>query len=176
MAIPVGSTAPSFNLKGVDGHEHSLDSLGGKKAVAVIFSCNHCPYVLAWEDRMIAIQGDYEARGVALIVINSNNAETHPTDSFENMVTHSQEKSFNFPYVRDDSQEVATAYGATHTPEVFLLNAERTVAYHGAIDDNHEDADGAKAHYLRNALDAVLEGKSAPISETPPVGCTVKWK
>ena len=176
MAISVGSTAPNFSLKGVDGKEHSLDALADSKAVAVIFSCNHCPYVLAWEDRMIAIQRDYEGRGVTLIAINANNAQTHPTDSFENMVKRSNEKGFNFPYLRDETQEIAHAYGATRTPEVFLLDAERTVRYHGAIDDNYDDADAVKQHYLRDAVDAVLEGKQAPISETPPVGCTVKWK
>jgi peroxiredoxin len=176
MGISVGSTAPNFSLKGVDGKEYSLESLADRKAVAVVFSCNHCPYVLAWEDRMIAIQGDYEAQGVTLVAINPNNEATHPADSFDNMVTHSSEKGFNFPYLRDETQQTATAYGATHTPEVFLLDAERTVRYHGAIDDNYDDADAVREHYLRNALDAVLAGGKPPITETPPVGCTVKWK
>ena len=176
MAISVGSTAPSFSLKGVDGEQYSLDTFADKKVVAVIFSCNHCPYVMAWEDRMIAIQRGYEGRGVALIAINSNNAAAYPADSFENMVKRSQDKSFNFPYVRDETQEVAKAYAATRTPEVFLLDAQRIVRYHGAIDDNYDDPNAVREHYLRNALDAVLEGKTPPRAETPPVGCTVKWK
>jgi len=176
MAISVGSTAPDFKLKGVDGKEYSLGAFADRKAVAVIFSCNHCPYVLAWEDRMIAIQRDYEARGAALIAINSNNAAAYPDDSFENMVKRSQQQGFSFPYVHDETQDVAHAYGATHTPEVFLLDAERKVRYHGAIDDNYDDASAVKQHYLRDALDAVLEGGEPSVTETPPVGCTVKWK
>ncbi len=176
MAISVGSTAPDFKLKGVDGKEYSLGAFADRKAVAVIFSCNHCPYVLAWEDRMIAIQRDYEARGAALIAINSNNAAAYPDDSFENMVKRSQQQGFGFPYVHDETQDVAHAYGATHTPEVFLLDAERKVRYHGAIDDNYDDASAVKQHYLRDALDAVLEGGEPSVTETPPVGCTVKWK
>ncbi len=176
MAISVGSTAPDFKLKGVDGKEYSLGAFADRKAVAVIFSCNHCPYVLAWEDRMIAIQRDYEARGAALIAINANNAAAYPDDSFENMVKRSQQQGFSFPYAHDETQDVAHAYGATHTPEVFLLDAERKVRYHGAIDDNYDDASAVKQHYLRDALDAVLEGGEPSVTETPPVGCTVKWK
>ena len=176
MAISVGSTAPDFKLKGVDGEEYSLDSFADKKAVAVIISCNHCPYVLAWEDRMIAIQRDYEARGVALIAINPNDDVAYPADSFDNMVRRSEEKGFNFPYVRDETQETARAYGASRTPEVFLLDADRTVHYHGAIDDNYDDPNAVQQHYLRDAIEALLAGKEPEVSTTPPVGCTVKWK
>ncbi|MFQ6133640.1 MAG: thioredoxin family protein [Armatimonadota bacterium] len=176
MAISIGSRAPDFRLKGIDGSEYSLASFAGKQACAVIFSCNHCPYVKAWEDRMVQIQADYADKGVALIAINSNDATKYPEDSFDNMIQRAQEKNFNFPYVADESQEVARAYGAERTPEVFLLDAEGTVRYHGAIDDNYENPDAVQSQYLRDALDAVLAGQQPATAETPSVGCTIKWK
>ena len=172
----IGDAAIPFTLIGIDDKEHSLSDYSDKAAVAVIFSCNHCPYVLAWEDRMIQIQADYADKGVQLIAIGSNDSAKYPADSFANMKVHAAEKGFNFPYLRDRSQEIARAYGATRTPEVFLFDSAGVLQYHGTIDDNYEDPNAVRKHYLRDALDAILAGQTPPVQETPPVGCTIKWK
>lgn len=175
--LSVGSEAPDFTLPGVDGQDYHLaDLLANHKAVVVMFSCNHCPYVRAWEDRMIAIQRDYQPRGVTLVAINANDASRYPDDSFPHMRERAAEKGFNFPYLWDESQDVAQAYGATHTPHVFLVDGNGTVRYRGAIDDNYDDPDKVERSYLRDALDAVLAGHKPVIETTDAVGCTIKWK
>ncbi len=174
--LKIGDKAIPFTLIGVDDQQHSLDDYADKKAVVVIFSCNHCPYVRAWEDRMVQIQADYAEKGVQLIAISANDATKYPDDSFPKMKERAREKGFNFPYLYDETQEVARAYGAERTPEVFLFDQERILRYHGAIDDNYEDPNAVRTHYLREALDAVLAGQEPSIKETPPVGCTIKWK
>lgn len=174
--LKVGDRAIPFKLPGVDGKVHSLDEFAGKSGLAVIFSCNHCPYVRAWEDRMVRIQTDYAAKGAQLMAINANDDTKYPDDSFEAMKERAREKKFNFPYLRDESQEIARAYGAERTPEVFLFDRDLALRYHGAIDDNYDNPSAVKEHYLRKALDAVLSGKPPPTAETKPVGCTVKWK
>jgi peroxiredoxin len=174
--LRIGEKVLPFNLRGVDGANHSLEEYSGKEALAVIFSCNHCPYVRAWEDRMVKIQRDYAPKGVQLIAINANDDTKYPEDSFQNMKERAREKHFNFPYLRDQSQEVARAYGAERTPEVFLFDKTANLRYHGAIDDNYDDPTAVKVNYLRNALDAVLSGTPLEIRETKPVGCSVKWK
>jgi peroxiredoxin len=174
--VKLGEQVIAFTLPGVDDKELSLSDFADAEVLAVIFSCNHCPYVLAWEDRMIQIQADYADRGVKFVAINSNDVTKYPKDSFPNMKVHAQEKGFNFPYLFDESQEVPTAYGATRTPEVFLFDKSGSLQYHGAIDDNYDNPSAVKANYLRDALDAILAGKTPPVQETPPVGCTIKWK
>ena len=175
-ALKIGGPAPGFDLPGVDGKKYSLESFKDKKIAIVMFSCNHCPVVKAYEDRYVELQKDYEKKGVVLIAINPNDDKKYPEDSFENMKIRAKEKNFNFPYLRDESQSVARAYGAERTPEVFVFDEKRTLRYHGRIDDNARDPSQVKQRYLRNALDALLDGKKAPIEETEPVGCTVKWK
>lgn len=172
----IGNKAPDFDLPGVDGKRHSLNSFKDKKALVVIFSCNHCPYVQAYEDRMIEIQRDYAGKGVMLAVINSNETVNHPEDSFPEMVARAKKKGFNFPYLRDESQEIARAYSATHTPHLFVFDEKRRLAYTGKIDDNYQDPKAVKRKYLREALDAILAG--APVKEptTHAIGCTIKWK
>lgn len=172
----IDAQAIPFTLRGVDGKMHSLVDYGHRIALAVTFSCNHCPYVQAWEDRMVAIQRDYFEDGFHLIAINSNDPNNFPADSFEAMVKRAEEKGFNFPYLIDETQEVARAYGAERTPEVFLFGPGRTLRYHGAIDDNYANPDEVEHHYLRDAIDAVLEGRRPPFETTPPVGCTIKWR
>jgi peroxiredoxin len=174
--LTIGDRATPFTLPGVDGKTHVLQDYLGDRVVALIFSCNHCPYVRAWEDRMVAIQGAYADRGFQLLAINSNDDAKYPEDSFDKMAERAGEKRFNFPYLRDGTQEVARAYGAQRTPEVFLFDREGVLRYHGAIDDNYEDPAAVRRHYLREALDAVLEDRDPPVSDTAPVGCTVKWK
>jgi peroxiredoxin len=174
--LRIGEEAISFKLPGVDDKSHSLHDYEGKNGIAVIFSCNHCPYVRAWEDRMVQIQNDYSSRGMQLVAINANDESKYPDDSFSKMKERAREKRFNFPYLRDETQETARAYGAERTPEVFLFGKDLTLQYHGAIDDNYDDPSAVKEHYLRSALDALLRGASPPTPETKPVGCTVKWK
>ncbi len=175
FTLEIGAKGPAFSLKGVDGKMHSLDDYAGKKAVVVIVSCNHCPTVIQCEGRMVQIQKDYAGKGVQLVVINGNETDGHPTDDFANMVSHAAEKGYSFPYLRDDSQDIVRAYGATRTPEVFLLGPDRKLAYHGRIDDSPDDATKVKRQDLRVALDEVLAGKPVSVPKTEPVGCTVKW-
>jgi peroxiredoxin len=171
-----GDKAITFDLPGVDDSQHTLGDYADKEAIAVIFSCNHCPYVRAWEDRMVEIQADYADKGVQLIAISSNDAQKYPADSFTMMKQRAQEKGFNFPYLYDEAQEVAHAYGAERTPEVFLFDKSGSLRYHGAIDDNYENPHAVQSQYLREALDAVLAAQAPSVAQTPPVGCTIKWK
>ncbi len=175
MTLTLATEAPPFDLPGVDGSNHSLDDYADAPVLAVVWSCNHCPYVLAWEDRMSAIQRDYAERGFRLVAINSNDAESHPADSFEGMKQHASEKGFPFPYLHDEDQSVARMYGPERTPEVFLFDADRRLVYHGAIDDSR-DEDVVSENYLRDAIDAVLDGRDPEQSDTPPVGCSIKWR
>jgi peroxiredoxin len=174
--INLGDTLIPFDLLGVDDKNHSSSDFSQAEALAVIFSCNHCPYVRAWEDRMVQIQADYAEKGVRLVAINSNDPVKYPADSFPQMKVRAQEKGFNFPYLFDGSQAIAHKYGAERTPEVFLFDKSGVLKYHGAIDDNYDDPNAVEVNYLRDALDAILAGDEPPIAQTPPVGCTVKWK
>ena len=175
MTAALGATAPDFHLPGVDGANHSLADYADAEALVLVQSCNHCPYVQAWEDRMSAIQRDYEGRGVRLVAVSSNDAEAYPRDSFEEMRTRAARRGFAFDYLYDETQALARALGAQRTPEVFLFDRDRRLRYHGAIDDSRDDR-AVTRHYLRDALDAVLEGRDPPEAETPAVGCTVKWR
>lgn len=174
--LKIGSSAPEFNLSGVDGKKYSLNSFVDKRALLVIFSCNHCPYVQAYENRIKQIQEDYISEGVTVVAINSNEDVNYPDDSFENMKKRATEQKFNFLYLRDDDQSVARAYDATHTPEIFLFDKDRKLAFHGKIDDNWQEPSKVQNHYLRNALDELLTGKEISVPETFTIGCTIKWK
>ena len=174
MSLALGGRPPEFVLKGVDGAEHTLAGYDDAEILVLVQSCNHCPYVLAWEGRMGAITRDYAARGVRLVAINSNDADRYPADSFAAMVAHAAEEDFPFDYLYDPDQTVARALGSERTPEVFVFDRDRRLVYHGAIDDNRDDT-GVGRNYLRDALDAVLAGRAPSPAETPPVGCSVKW-
>jgi len=175
FTLDLGAKAPDFDLKGVDGKTHSLADYADKKALVVIASCNHCPTVVEYEDRMVEIQRDYADQAVQLIAINGNETDGHPTDDFDHMVQRAKQKRFNFPYLRDDTQDIIRALGAVRTPEVFLFGPDRTLHYHGRIDDNASNPSAVKRHDLREALDEVLAGKPVTVPKTTPVGCTVKW-
>lgn len=175
MTLALGAEAPPFDLPGVDGRNHALSDYAETPALAVVWSCNHCPYVQAWEGRMKQIQSDFGDRGFRLVAINSNDARTHPGDSFDEMVKRSEAQSFNFDYLHDADQSIARAYGPERTPEVFLFDGDRRLVYHGAIDDSRDDRSVGR-HHLRDAIDAVLSGREPDPAETPPVGCTVKWR
>ncbi len=175
VGLPIGSSAPDFHLKGVDGKTYELKDFADKKAVVIVFSCNHCPYVQAYEGRMVQIQSEYLGKGATLVAINSNDESNYPEDSFPNMVTRAKEKGFNFPYLRDETQEVAKQYGGICTPHVFAFDQNRKLRYKGRIDDSRYP-DQVKIHDLRNALDAIIAGKTPDSQETRPFGCSIKWK
>ncbi len=175
MTIALATQAPTFELPGVDGLQHSLDDYADTPALAVVWSCNHCPYVQAWEGRMVSLQREFGDRGFQLVAISSNDAEAYPEDSYQAMKERAAEQGFNFDYLYDEDQSVLNAYGAERTPEVFLFDGDRRLAYHGAIDDSREE-EGVTQEYLRDAIEAVLAGDSPTVNETPAVGCTVKRK
>jgi peroxiredoxin len=175
----VGDEAQNFNLKNIDNNSVSLSDYVKEKGVVVIFTCNHCPYSVAYEDRIIEIDKKYKTLGFPVVSINPNDATEYPDDSFDKMKVRAKEKGFTFPYLYDEKQEVYPVYGATKTPHVYLLkntNGKFTVAYIGAIDDSAKDAKGVKTHYLANAIDALLAGKTPDVTETKAVGCSIKAK
>lgn len=174
--LKIGSALPEFNLPAVDGKNYSHAAFVNNKILVVIFSCNHCPYVQAYEERIKYIKSDFNNKGVQVITISSNDAVKYPEDSFEQMKIRSDEKKFNFLYLYDEDQSVAKAFDATHTPEVFVFDESRNLAYHGKIDDNWQEPEKVKRRYLRDALDEILEGKTVSVPETYSIGCTIKWK
>jgi peroxiredoxin len=175
MSTALGAEAPQFDLPGVDGQNHSLDSYTDADVLVLVQSCNHCPYVQAWEGRLSEIASNFANRGVRVVAINSNDAGSHPEDSFDEMRKRSREQGFTFDYLYDEPQAVARALDAERTPEVFVYDRDRRLRYHGAIDDNRDET-GVSQRYLRDALGALLAGNDPPAAETPPVGCTVKWR
>ena len=175
----VGDKASDFKLKNVDGKFVSLSDYPEAKGFAVIFTCNHCPYAKAYEDRIIALDKKYKTLGYPVIAINPNDPEINPEDSYEKMVVRAKEKSFTFPYLFDETQDVYRKYGAKRTPHIYLLNKkgnDLVVAYIGAIDDNYQDAGAVTQPYLANAIDALLAGKSPDPSLTKAIGCSIKDK
>jgi peroxiredoxin len=179
FTLQIGSAAPDFNLPGTDGKHYSLASFVGAKALVIVFSCNHCPYVIGSEDRMIALANRYAGAGVKMLAINSNETELHPTDSFEHMVARAIEKKFPFAYVRDESQDVALAYGALRTPHYYVFTPHAgtwTLQYTGRMDDNPRNPGQEKTHELADALDDLLAGRAVKVPVTNPIGCNVKWK
>jgi peroxiredoxin len=175
--LPIGSPAPVFrDLPATDGEKYSLDSFKNAKIVVISFTCNHCPYAKSYEDRFIALAVEYTAKGVAFLAINPNDDVTYPDDSFNNMKKRAEEKVFPFPYLRDDLQEVARAYGAVCTPHLFVLDSRRKLAYEGRIDDNWRNPAGVESQDLRNAIEDLLAGKLARVTNTNPMGCSIKWK
>jgi len=176
MTLKIGDPALDFQLLGVDGNTYRVEDFEDKKILIVMFSCNHCPTVRAYEDRFVELQRDYKDKGVVLVAINPNDDKKYPEDSFKNMKARAKEKGFNFPYLRDETQSVARSYGAERTPEAFVFDMKRVLRYHGRIDDNVYEPDKIQQHYLRDALDAILKGQKVLVQDTEPVGCTIKWK
>jgi len=170
----IGSEMPDCILPATDGKIYTLKNLI-KKGLVIIFTCNHCPYVQAYENRIIDLQKKYY-NDIAIAAVNSNDSEKYPEDSFENIITRSREKNFNFLYLRDEDQSVAKFFGATHTPEVFLFDVDKKLRYHGKIDDNWQDAEQVKTRYLEEAISEMLQGKEISMPETFSIGCTIKWK
>jgi peroxiredoxin len=171
----IGEPGPAFELPDTGGQTHSLADAKGAPATVVHWTCNHCPYALAWHDRLMDVARDYADRGVHFIAINSNNAETHPADSLKAMRERFDQDPWPMPYLHDESQDVARAWGAERTPDVFVLDSNHNLAYRGAPDAEYEDP-SQNAAWLREALDDLLAGKEVSRPETEPIGCTIKWK
>lgn len=171
--LNIGDAAPHWeNLPGVDGQTHALSDLKASKAVVVIFTCNHCPVAQAYEERFKQLTAAYRERGVAVVAIS---VSRFPADDFPHMQARAKEQGYNFAYLYDRSQEIGRRYGATNTPHVFVLNADRKIAYMGAFDDSWDDVDAVREPYVRLALDAVLAGKTPEITETRPIGCSIEY-
>ncbi len=176
FTLEIGQQAPDFNLPGVDGKNWSLSDFRNDKLLLVVFSCNHCPFVIGSEERMKQLFADYSPRGLAMIAINSNEQQNHPTDDFANMVVRAKEQGFRFPYVRDESQTVALAYGALRTPHFYLFDETRKLRYTGRMDDNPRNPGQEKTRDLRDAIEALLSNQQPKVPVTNPIGCNVKWK
>jgi len=172
----VGDKAADFKLKGVNGKMVSLAGIQDAKGYIVVFTCNTCPYAIAYQDRVVALHKKYAAQGYPVVAINSNDKDVKPGDSFDKMKERAKEKDFPFAYIYDETQEVAKTFGATKTPHVYVLDKGLVVRYIGAIDDNSEEPGEVKEKYVENAVDALLAGKEVALKETKAIGCGIKWK
>lgn len=176
-ALDLNAKAPKTDvkMKGVDGAWHTIKGVAGEKGTLVLFSCNACPWVKKWEDRMSSIGNTYQEKGVGVIMINSNDPAKVAEDGYDEMVARAKAKAFGFPYVVDATSEVARAFGATRTPEVFLFDAKGKLVYHGAVDDSPSNPKAVDEPYLKNALNALVEGKAIPKAQTKALGCSIKF-
>ncbi|WP_291275225.1 thioredoxin family protein [Flavobacterium sp.] len=172
----IGDTATDFKLKSVDNKWYSMADYKDAKGFIVVFTCNHCPFAVKYEDRIIELAKKYKPKGYVLLAINPNDPVAQPDDSFEKMQERAKEKKFPFPYLFDEGQKIYPQYGATKTPHVFLLDQHKVVKYIGAIDDNVEDAKAVKEKYLENAISALEKGLDPNPSTTKAIGCSIKVK
>jgi peroxiredoxin len=175
--LPLGTPAPDFKLMNVDGREVSLDDFADAPALLVIFMCNHCPFVIHVADELAKLTREYMGRGVAVVGINSNDASKYPADSPERMVAEAENRGYPFPYLYDETQEVAKAYRAACTPDFFLFDGKRRLVYRGQMDDSRPDSGiPVTGKDLRLALDRVLAGEEVPTEQRASLGCNIKWK
>jgi peroxiredoxin len=175
MSVSIGDVGPDFSLPDTSGRRWSVAEYDGAPATVLVFTCNHCPYALAWQDRIADVARDYGARGVRVLAINSNDADRYPRDSLDAMRDRVGSEDWPMPYLHDATQEVAREYGAKVTPDVFVLDAEGRLRYRGAPDADY-DKPQERAEWLRDALDEILAGAIVSRPETKPVGCSIKWK
>jgi peroxiredoxin len=175
MSLSIGEVAPDFALLDTEGRRWSVANYDGAPATVVVFTCNHCPYALAWHDRIAQVANDYASRGVRVLAVNPNDGDRNPRDSIQAMRDRVSREQWTIPYLHDDTQQVAREFGAKVTPDVFVLDAENRLRYRGAPDGDY-DKPGERAEWLRDALDAVLDGSMLQRPETKPVGCSIKWK
>jgi len=174
--LAVGDLAPRHMLPDTTGELHGVGGPAGAPASVVVFTCNHCPYALAWHDRLMRAAQEYADEGIRFLAVNPNDADRYPLDSYEAMRQRiEREGEWPMPYLRDESQEVARAWGARTTPDVFVVDADGRVVYRGAPDADHGD-EAQDARWLREALEDVLAGRPVARAETEPVGCSVKWR
>jgi peroxiredoxin len=176
FTLDLGAPAPDFSLKGTDGKMYSLDSFKSCRVLVVAFWCNHCPYVVGSEERVNAFALKYAPHNVALLCINSNEQENHPTDDYAHMVLRAKERNYAFHYVRDESQDVARKYGALRTPHFYVFDEQRKLRYTGRFDDNPRQPGMQTTREVCDAVDAVLAGEKPKVELTNPIGCNVKWK
>lgn len=175
--MSVGTPMPAFSLRGTDGNVWSQEEFADAAVLVVVFTCNHCPYAIASEDRLIELQRDFADRGVRFVLINPNDADRYPDDSYANMVRRTEQKEFPFPYLQDESQEVARSFDAACTPDIFVFDAQRRLTYNGRIDDNWQQPEKVTRHDLRNAIGATLAGHGIKMEDRhPSMGCSIKWK
>jgi len=173
--LMIGDRMPGARLRATDGNDYELEAEGAA-ATVIYWTCNHCPYALAWQDRLHQVARDYLERGVRVLAVNSNSDETHPADSFDAMRERvDREGGWPTPYLRDESQQVAGAFGALTTPDVFIFDGQPELRYRGAPDGDYDDP-ALNADWLRAALDAIIEGRDPEPAETQPVGCGIKWR
>lgn len=173
--IGIGDSAPPLALPDTEGDTVALPAPGEAQATVVLWTCNHCPYALAWHDRLTAAAREYAGRGVRFLAVNSNDADRYPADSPEAMAERYDANEWGMPYLHDASQEVASAYGARTTPDLFVFDSTLRLRYRGAPDADYRDPAQAAA-WLRSALEAILTGSDPDPAETEPVGCSIKWR
>jgi peroxiredoxin len=176
--LSIGDKAPATDvkMKSVDGSKVSIADAMGEKGTLVIFTCNHCPFVKAWQGRIVELGNSFMDQGIGVIAINSNDPGHHAEDGFEGMVERAKKQGMKYPYVVDADSGVAKAFGATRTPEAFLFDASGKLVYHGTIDDNAQDPKKVEKHYLRDALKAVANGNEVPEATTKAFGCGIKFR
>jgi len=174
--LPLGTPCPDFRLPSVDGKISARDDFGDAKALVVMFICNHCPYVQAVEDRIIQLQRDYASRGVQLVGICSNDPTDYPDDRPERLLARWREKRYDFPYLIDESQDLARAFHAVCTPDIFVFDGDRRLAYYGRIDDNWKEPAKVQRREMREALDALLAGRATTQEQVASIGCSIKWR
>jgi peroxiredoxin len=175
MSLALGDRVPDTELPDTDGRRWPIAPASPDAATVVFFTCNHCPYALAWQGRLLDAARDYAPKGVRFLAVNSNDSERYPRDSLAQMRERMASEQWPIPYLHDSTQAVARAFGAKTTPDVFVFDAAGTLRYRGAPDADHHD-ESLAARWLRDALDAVLDGSDPALPETPPVGCSIKWK
>jgi peroxiredoxin len=171
----IGDPVPAFTLTDTTGTEHAMPAAEAPPATVILETCNHCPYVIAWNPRLRAVAEEYGPRGVRFLAVSSNDPTRYPADSPERMAQFVRDQDWPIPYAFDESQDVARALGAERTPQVFVLDSEQRLVYRGAPDADHQDPSQGAA-WLRAALDAVLAGQEVERAETPARGCSIKWK
>lgn len=176
--VNLGEPPPQSDLKmkNVDGRRVSIKEAAGSNGLMVVFWCRHCPFVKAWESRLTALGNEAVGKGVGVILINANDPVAYPEDSWTNMQAQAKQAGYRFPYVVDETSDVARAFGATRTPEVFLFDAGLKLVYQGAIDDNPHRPEEVTKHYLRDAVKALTEGGQIPVNKTSSVGCSIKFR
>lgn len=173
--IELGSHLPDFQMKAVDGRTYKLADFEDKKILVVGVTCNHCPYVKAYEDRINKLSHKFEGKPVQILCVNSNDDEAYPEDSFEAMQARAKEKAFHFLYLRDSDQSFARSIQAACTPEFYVYDSSRSLVYHGRLDDNQDESKVQKP-YLEEVITALLHAKASPYRQTPALGCSIKWK
>ncbi len=174
--MQLNTLLPGFTLKGTDNKMHSPNDYTGNDAVVILFTCNHCPYARAYIGRISKLVADYEKKNIGFYAINANDVSKYPEDSFEKMIPMGKLLNLDGKYLYDETQEVAKTFGAQRTPEAFIFNRQKQLVYHGAIDDNYENANAVRQLYVKDAIETILGGNEVAVKETKVVGCTIKWK